>query len=127
MTAEQVLEMIRTILQPTVLLTVVGSVISLLTSYVPGFREWYAALPDVNKKLGQGLMVTIVTAGVGIVSFTGVLAVVPADLSGALILVFAWYSALNANQTTYKLSPQRVNVLAIKDRMEEKRLAKSLR
>lgn len=104
----------KNILDPTVMLNVVGVIISLLTSYLPGFREWYAALKPVEKGLGQVIAITIVVVAVGIVSWTGFVKVVSPGNDGLTTLVLGWIYAVIANQVTYQLSPQIEQVKEIK-------------
>ena len=96
------------------LITLAQVALSLAASYIPGFREWFAAKTDVQKSLGMLLSVTLITVLVGVLSFTKIWVLVPATQDGVLFLVLQWLFALNANQTAYKLSPQTDSVRAIK-------------
>ena len=116
LTYEQIVEIAKNVLQAPVLLAVAGALISFLTSYIPGFREWYAAKTATEKALGQLIAVTVVTLLVGILSWTRILVIVPDGVPGIVILIFSWGNALFANQTTYKMTTQPKSVLAIKER-----------
>jgi hypothetical protein len=104
MTEKDILEVVKVILQPTMLLSFTGLLVSLLTSYIPGFREWYAVLKPVQKALGQVVIITVIIICVGILSFTKVLAIVPANTLGVMLLVISWFSTIVTNQTTYLIT-----------------------
>ena len=89
--------------------------ISLIASYIPGFREWWAGLEDVVKQLGMLISITLICLGVGVLSWTGVWLLIPAGKDGIVWLVIIWIQALVANQGAYKFSPQLSVVRAIKD------------
>lgn len=117
MTEEQLVALLVTVLQPTVLLSIAGGILSVITSYVYGFREWYAALPPETKGLGQVFMCTVVVVIVGILSWTRILQVVPADKLGFFTLVISWIGAIVSNQTVYQVtkSNQVSRVMVIKE------------
>lgn len=94
------------ILQPTIMLNLIGIAISLMTSYIPGFREWYATRTSAEKGLGQVIAITLVVVVCGILSWTKIVAIVTPDYMGFVTLAGAWFSALTTNQATYMLSPK---------------------
>jgi hypothetical protein len=115
MTVAELLAVVRTIVQPIIILKTMGGAISLATSYIPGFREKYAALTPVQKSFGQGAFITIVTLLVGVFSWTHILPIVPDDITGIALLAVSWYGAMDTNQTIYNMSTQVPSVLLIKE------------
>jgi hypothetical protein len=116
MTPEQLLALAKTVLQPTVIVSVAGILISLITSYWPGFREWYAALTPTKKSLGQFFAITFICLMIGVLTWTGLMLLIPVGWPGILLLIFIWISALKANTTAYQLSPQVQSVIDVKAR-----------
>lgn len=125
MSEEQMLELAKQILIPNFMLNVVGVIISLCTSYIPGFREKYAAMKPVEKSLGQLIIVSIVVLLVGILSWTKVLMIVPNTTFGALLLGASWVSALVVNQTTYQFSTPTASVLLVKELVRKESLVEA--
>jgi hypothetical protein len=119
-TYEQFLAMARTILQPAVLLSVAGALLSLIASYWPGLNEWFAGQGEKFKPLCMLAVITVIAVLVGVLSFTNILPLIPATGEGLWLLGFSWIMALVSNQTTYKLSPQTAVVRAVKLELIEK-------
>lgn len=116
MTEEKIVELIKQILQSPVLLAVAGAVISLLAAYVPGFREWFAALKPNQQAFGMFITITGLTVLIGIVSWTGFIVIVEPTKGGLIVLIFSWLSGLWTNQGTYPLIKNSLpaSVMAIK-------------
>lgn len=119
MDAKLLEELIKTILTPPVLLAVMGGIISLMSSYIPRFREWYASLVFEQKALTQLGIITSIVLLSGVLSWTGVIMIVPVGTAGILILVFSWIAAVIANQATYALSKPVPSVIVIKDKQKK--------
>jgi hypothetical protein len=101
MTENQIVELVKQILQPPVLLAVAGAVLSLCAFYIPKFKEWYAALSTVQKSLSMFITITGLCVLVGVSSWTGFIVIVDPNKGGIIVLLFSWISALVSNQTTY--------------------------
>jgi hypothetical protein len=96
---------------------IVGTILSLLGSYVYGFNVWFAALADAQKKMLMLAMLfgTIcVVFGLACVGVLGSAVQVTCDKAGAWGLLKAFLLALMANQATYKISPQTASVTEVK-------------
>jgi hypothetical protein len=116
MNEEQIIEIVKQILQPPVLLAVAGAVLSLLAAYVPRFREWFAALTPSRQAFGMFITITSLSILIGIVSWTGFIVIVEPTKGGLIVLIFSWLSGLWANQNTYPLIKNSLpaSVMAIK-------------
>ena len=123
MTEDQIIELAKTLLTAPILLGVVGGIISLLTSYWPGFREKYAALDPVQKAAGQFGLITAVVLAIALVSFTRLIAVVPPNLVGGLVLALSWLTAVWTNQSTFTASPPVASVVVIKAEQKKAELS----
>jgi len=114
MNYDEILKLAVTLVQPAVLLSAASALVSLIVSYIPGWREKWAAKDPTFKAWAMLLAVTIIAALAGVASFTGFLVIVPATKEGLIILVFAWISSLWTNQATYQLSVPTASVRAVK-------------
>ena len=91
-------------MENNLLVMIAGVVLSLAFGYVPGLREWYAALDGVRKAQ--------VMAGVLLVAAVGVFAAAcyspwqfaTCDETGFWQLVELFIAALIANQATYQIA-----------------------
>lgn len=90
------------------LAAIAGIILSLLFSYVPGLSDWYAPLDPSVKRLTMAALLLVVAAGVFGLSCASITTSVACTREGALGLVYAFISALVANQSAYQLSPRRV-------------------
>ncbi len=85
---------------------VAGVVLSLLFSYIPGLRVWYAALVAETKQLIMLGLLILVSGGIFALGCFDVLSVnIACDKQGVIQLVFMLISGLVANQATYLISP----------------------
>lgn len=86
---------------------ILGAVISLLFSYVPGLSVWFAGLKTEIKQLVMaGLMLVVTGAAFGLVCAGIIQSTTTCDKTGLIQVVFVFIQALMANQATYALSPQ---------------------
>src|SRR4030043_1887772 len=88
------------------LLIILGAVLSLLFSYVPGLANWFNPLDENKKRLIMLGMLVVITASVFGLSCAGVINAVTCDKPGAMGLLTAFLFALMANQGTNALSPK---------------------
>jgi hypothetical protein len=94
---------------------IAGVILSLVFSYVPGAKDWFAKLDGTKKRLfmlGALLVSSLVVVGLVCSGFGQDfgLAVV-CDRSGLVRVVSAFFFAAIANQTTYALSPKATPVI----------------
>ena len=107
----------------TILSTAAGALLSLLFSYVPGFKDWYARLGSEAKDGGTrkrlvmlALLVLVALGSFGLgclgLGFAGAESAQPpaCEPGGMWQLVQALVSALMANQATYLISPKKKGV-----------------
>jgi hypothetical protein len=113
-TPEQLSELLKTLLQPAALLNVAAAALSLIASYVPVWREKWAAKDPTFKSLGMLGAVTGLAVIIGVLSFTKVVAIVTPDSTGLILLVISWGTALWTNSTTYQYSPPVASVVVAK-------------
>lgn len=98
-----------------ILVSIAGVVLSLLFSYIPGLRVWFAALISEKKQLIMLAVLIIVTGGVFGLGCAGILDIgLACDKGGVIALVRLLIVALIANQSTYLISPQTDDVVIAK-------------
>jgi hypothetical protein len=88
---------------PELLIFLLGIVQSLFFEYVPKVEEWYGALGDKFKRLLQAgvlLVITLAIFGLGCADIVGGVECSNDSLYG---LVFVYFLALTANQTTHRV------------------------
>ena len=98
---------------------IAGVLLTLGFSYIPGLRTWYAGKSDEVKQVIM-LVLLVVVAGVSFglacLGWGASLGIVLAcTVDGGLGLVMQIVLAIMANQGVYKLSPQRKDVLTLKN------------
>lgn len=85
-----------------------GLLLSLAAAYLPGFSDWYGALPGAQKRLVMlALLAAVALASVGLAcAGLGDDLGLPltCDAAGVWTLLRAFLAALTANQATYLLS-----------------------
>jgi uncharacterized membrane protein YeaQ/YmgE (transglycosylase-associated protein family) len=92
-------------MSPEYLSTILGSVTSLMFSYVPGLAGWYGKLEATYKKLAMAGVLAVIAIGVYGCACGGWFGVpVTCDQAGAEVLLRSFLLALMANQSTYLLS-----------------------
>ena len=91
--------------------TLAASLLSLLFSYIPGFKTWYSPLDPYAKRLI--MLAFVVAVAIGTFSFTcagladDFRVKVTCDAFGAWGLVRAVIAAIAANQATYLITPKK--------------------
>jgi hypothetical protein len=94
-------------LTPAVLAAIAGAILSLLFSYVPGLNTWFASKDEEVKKLIMALLLLILAASLFGLQCAGVLeAGLACDKQGVVQLIWILLSAVVANQSVYKITPQ---------------------
>lgn len=83
---------------------IVGVVLSLVFSYVPGVSKWYEGLAREQKQLIMGALLIAVALAVFGLACGGIINAVVCDKAGALGLIKVLIAALIANQATYLIS-----------------------
>ena len=93
-----------------------GVVLSLVFSYIPGLRTWYAGLKDEIKRLIMlGLLLLTAGAIFGLICYGLIVSGnIACDKNGIIGLVKLFVLALIANQSTYLITPTATDVRAIK-------------
>lgn len=87
--------------------SIVGILLSLAASYLPGFSGWYGPLDASRKRLVMLGLLALVGLGVYGLACAGLNNSVTCDQSGLLALVNSFIAALIANQATYLVSPRK--------------------
>ena len=88
------------------LLIILGAVLSLVLSYVPGFANWFNPLEDTKKRLIMLGALVVITGAIFGLSCAGWSNSVTCDKPGAIGLITAFLFALMANQSTFAISPK---------------------
>ena len=92
------------------LAAIVGVLLSLLFSYVPGFGAWFGSRnEDMRRLIMLGFLALIALGAFGL-SCVGLAAEfginITCDQAGAIGLLKAFFAAAIANQTAYQLTPK---------------------
>jgi hypothetical protein len=114
LTPEQLAEFGKTVLVPGGMIQAAAILLSLIVSYVPGWREKWAAKDPQFKSLAMLGGVTAISLIIALVSFTGIIPIVPATLGGGITIVASWFLSLITNNTTYQYSPPVASVVVAK-------------
>lgn len=86
---------------------VAGMALSVLFSYVPGLRGWYASLQTEYKQLIMLGLVVLTTASIFALDCYGVISTTAScDKDGIISLVWMLVLGLTSNQAAYLISPQ---------------------
>lgn len=105
---------------PELLAGISGVVLSLLFSYIPGLRTWFAALAAETKQLIMLLLLLLISIVIYGLGCYGVLQTdIACDKSGIMTLVSIFISSVIANQGTHKITPEPIDVRAVKRRSTE--------
>jgi len=97
------------------LVAVAGVVLSLLFSYVPGLRTWYAALKSEIKQLIMLGLLAVVSGAIFALGCFDILSIgITCDKYGAISMVWMFIAALVANQATYSITPETNDVTIAK-------------
>jgi energy-converting hydrogenase Eha subunit C len=104
------------ILEPAVLAGIVSVVVSLILSYVPSLRVWFAGIQRQFKSLIMLGILALVSVTIWVAGGLGLLAInIPFDQQGFVGLVKVFLVTVMANQATYLLSPEPVDVKLAKN------------
>jgi hypothetical protein len=103
-------------LTPALIAMVVGAIVSLAASYVPGFRTRWAALKDDTKQTAMAGAMVIVGVVVYVAACTPAIGLpfVACPAGGVWSLFAIILSALMGNQSTDRVSPDMPDVKAVK-------------
>jgi len=105
---------------PEMLVGVSGVVLSLLFSYIPGLRVWYAGLVSETKQLIMLGLILVISGAVFVLGCNGILATnIQCDKSGIVSFVFIVITAIISNQATYSITPQTKDVLVAKQMRDD--------
>jgi hypothetical protein len=96
----------RIIMTYQTLIIILGVVLSLLFSYIPGLATWFAPLDETKKRLFMLVILAVVTGSIFGLSCAGIITTVTCDKPGAVGLVTAFIFAVMANQSTNSISPK---------------------
>lgn len=97
------------------IVSIAGIVLSLLFSYIPGLRTWYAALITETKQLIMLGLLILVTAAIYALGCYGILDTgIVCGKEGIIALVQMLVYGLVSNQAAYLISPQANDVLIAK-------------
>jgi len=86
------------------LAVVAGIAISLGFEYVPGFREWFASIGDVQKRAFMAVVLFVVTLAIFALSCFSPYTWVECTNNGLWAILEAFFVALVANQTAHKVA-----------------------
>ena len=100
---------------PETLASVAAILLSLLTSYLPGFSDWYASLEAIQKRLlmlGLLLLVAIAAFAAACTQLAGPLGLAAGeptvcDAPSAYALLRAFVAALISSQAAFLISPKK--------------------
>lgn len=93
-------------LAPELVGSLVGVLLSLLASYVPGFRDKWAALQADVKRAWMAALLVALSVVIYALACSGSGFFVACPAGGAWRLLSIIVSALVANQSTYQIAPQ---------------------
>lgn len=97
------------------IVSIAGIVLSLLFSYIPGLRTWYAALVTETKQLIMLGLLIVVTGAIYALGCYGVIDTgIVCGKDGIVSLVFMLIAGVVSNQATYMITPQTNDVVIAK-------------
>jgi hypothetical protein len=97
------------------IVSIAGVVLSLLFSYIPGLRTWYAALITETKQLIMLGLLVLVTTAIFVLGCYGILSTgIACDKFGAIALIQMLIVGIVSNQAAYLISPQANDVVIAK-------------
>ena len=97
------------------LVGIAGVVLSLLFSYIPGLRTWYAALITETKQLVMLGLLVLVSGAIFALGCYDILSTgIACDKYGIIALVQMLIVGLVSNQAAYLISPQTNDVIEAK-------------
>jgi len=81
---------------------VTGFVLSLIFYILPPVKKWHDGLSEAWKPGVFALLLAVVTLAMGVLNWTNVWELVPKDIYGIGVLLFAWAIGVATNQGTYQ-------------------------
>ena len=84
-----------------------GILLSVLASYVPGFKTWFGGLEPTYKRLGMLAALLVVSGVIFGISCSGLESLVPCDVPGVWGIVKIFGMTLVANQGAFLITPQK--------------------
>ena len=103
------------IVSSELIVSIAGVVLSLLFSYIPGLRTWFAALVAETKQLIMLGLLVLVTGAIYALGCYGILDTgIACGKEGVVSLVFMLIAGVVSNQAAYLISPQTNDVVIAK-------------
>jgi len=96
----------------TELSQIAAIILSLASSYIPGYADWYQKLEPTYKRLVMLLLLVITTGTIFALACANILNQVSCDKTSAFELLKALGLAAVANQATFLLSPRAPRFIA---------------
>lgn len=94
-------------LTPAILAAIVGAILSLAFSYIPKLNVWFASKEEEVKRLIMAALLIVLAGVIFGLQCAGVLeAGLACDKQGVVQLIWILLSAVVANQSVYKITPQ---------------------
>lgn len=98
------------------IVAIAGVVLSLLFSYIPGLRVWFAGLVSETKQLIMLGILVLVSGGIFALGCFDILQTgIACNKDGVISLVFMLISGVVANQATYLITPVTKDAALAKD------------
>lgn len=102
-------------LSSEMLVGIAGVALSLLFSYIPGLRTWYAGLvAEVKQLIMLGLVVAVSGAIFALGCYDIISTGIACDRYGVISLVWMVVLGLTSNQAAYMITPQTNDVVVAK-------------
>jgi len=96
---------------PEMLASTAAILLSLLFSYIPGFKNWYEPLAGNSKRLIMLALIGLCAVGSYALACLGVAeqfdTIAACDQNGAIELLRLFVAALVANQAAYAITPKK--------------------
>ena len=92
---------------------VAGILLSVLASYLPGFKAWFGGLEPTYKRLVMLGAILVVSGAIFGISCTGLEGWVSCDVPGAWIMIKIFILTLVANQAAFLISPKKDDYKAL--------------
>ena len=107
-------------LSSEMLVSIAGVVLSLLFSYIPGLRTWYAGLvAEVKQLIMLGLIVLVSGAVFALGCYDILSTGIACDRYGVISLVWMIVLGLTSNQAAYMITPATNDVVIAKQMRDD--------
>ena len=107
-------------LSSEMLVSIAGVVLSLLFSYIPGLRTWYAGLvAEVKQLIMLGLIVLVSGAVFALGCYDILSTGIACDRYGVISLVWMVVLGLTSNQAAYMITPATNDVVIAKQMRDD--------